>query len=524
LQNDLIDRIQVLSEDIAHRQIEIEEGTFEDNVEDYDGYYEVAPEDISEDQQIDLENLFIEADQLFLANELKLAAKAYRLLLKMFRSDQYEEEGEGYYDEEDETLFSEPLSGLNIRINWRETRSRFARCVYETTTDLDEKARKMLYAMEINAEMFQLRYAPSEEAYPFLHDVYNAKEGEMPQWRAFLELWTLALEKKTNKRAYILYLEAIYELNGMQALAEQVQKYPHPLGYLYWMDRLSQNNAWHDVSLTAQEALLKIPFGVFRTQTAEILAHAGHTIKDNTLILKGIREQFHSDPGDYRLALLIEEASRQNIRNQELEQLLTTIDSDEHIGFRIKILLMLGRIDEAIALLGDVSSLGWSYGDTGVGVFFGGVLTALTRANPQAVMIQNILKRYTQTGYSYEQEDEKSSHKMVTKTFLYQELIDGLKTVSMTETQKQRWLAIALTLGKNRIEAIVSNRHRHAYNRAAEALGALMECYLLNNQKSESLQLLALYKDEKYGSYQAFRSEVTRMMEESELLNPLLRS
>lgn len=516
LDDELLERIRDLKEEIAERQEAIEDGTYYEEYGDYEGYgdyYDEEIEALSDEQREELGTLFAETDHLFLANELELARRAYQSLLNMFDSVGHEDE------EEEETIFYYSFSEYDVNINWRETRSRYCRCVYETSSS-EERIARMLQAMEIDVNQFDSRYAPSEEKYPLLQDVFDAKAGELPDREDFLKAWRDALERYATNRANILFLEAVNWLEGVDGVAREVRKQRAPVGYLYWLDQLTSRQAWQEAGEIAQEALDNIPEGELRAQAAEILSSAGVKTGSQGLVLQGKREGFYSTPNMARLASFIEEADRQDLRNEELENALNLLNTKEHvIPLRVHVLLMLGRLDEASKLVDTEKSLGWSYGGAGIGVLFGGLLTALTHADAQGVTIQTLLKRYAGTGSSYSLYSFKTQESE-TDALILREILQGLQHLPMEESQKQAWLTFAKKMGGGRIDGIVSNQHRKAYDRAAEVLGALMECCLLNEQPGEARALLETYRNQKYKRHSAFRKELDAVLRNSTLLRP----
>lgn len=515
-EDELLERIRELKAEISDRQRAIEDGTYYEeygDYEDYGNYYDEEIEALSGEQRDELQTLFGETDHLFLANELELAEKAYRLLLNMFGSVGPEEE------EEEEEEFYYSMSEYDVKINWRETRARYCRCVYEVCPP-EERVERMREAMQIYDSQFESRYAPSEGNYPQLQDVFDAKAGELPDWEAFLKQWRQALADQTNSRAFVLSLEAVNWLEGVTGVARDVRKRRIPVGYLFWLDQLTSKHLWQEAGEIAQEALDNMPEGSLRAQAADMMNSVGAETGNQGLMLQGRREGFYSTPNMSSLALFLEEAIRQDVRNAELENALSFLNTKEHVvSLKVHVLLMLGRLDEASNQVDTDKSLGWSYGASSVGVFFGGLLTALTHADEQGVAIQTLLKRYAGTGSSYSFyafQPQKSG----TDDLIIREIEQGLQDVPMDETKRQEWLTLAEKLGGDRIDGIVSNQHRKAYDRAAEVLGALMECHLLNNRPTEARALLATYRDEKYRRYSAFRAELNTVMRNSALLRP----
>lgn len=178
---------------------------------------------------------------------------------------------------------------------------------------------------------------------------------------------------------------------------------------------------------------------------------------------------------------------------------------------------MLGRLEEASQLVEMDKALGWTYGATGQGVFFGGVLTALTHADDRGVTINALLQRYSGTQSSYYPgismaPTQKSAPSLV------QKIQQGLHDILLDDAEQERWFALAKKMGGGRIDGIVSNKHRNAYDRAAQVLGALMECCILNDDHAQARSLLNTYRNEKYRRYSAFRAELDTIMRNSAIL------
>jgi hypothetical protein len=514
--NALISKITSLKDEILERQESIEDGSYYDEYGYDEEYDEEYPESLSAEQKKALEALFLESDHLFLSGDLKTAQKAYQSLLSLFSGSQTD----------DEILYE--ISHRDVTLNWRETRARYCRCVYETSAP-EEKISRMLDAMEIDALMFEKRYTPSEESYPMLQDVSDAAPGELADFKNFLKDWKKALQSEKGNRAYTLLLEAILLNEGMDSVAAEVKKRRMPVGYVFWLDKLVSEGKWEDAAIIAQAELENIPDGGLRAQAAEILSAAGKEIGNNPLVLKGVREQFRSLPNEAVLAMLIDHAKEQNAKHAELENALRVLESknSDTYRLRVKILLMLGRLEEAFQIADKSKPLGWSYDRSGIGLVFSGILTALTHADSGAVTVQTLFRRYNSAEYEYldySSHSETPAWKQEEKShdqLIFQEMLQGLRGISLSDSEKQKWFELAKKIGESRIDAIVSEKHRGAYHRAAEVLGALTEYLLMNRQTASAKSLLAMYKDEKYKRHSAFRREVDTVLKNSAVLKKL---
>lgn len=135
----------------------------------------------------------------------------------------------------------------------------------------------------------------------------------------------------------------------------------------------------------------------------------------------------------------------------------------------------------------------------------------------RGVTIHALLHRYA-GGSSLYAFSSPAASDSATNTMILHEIQYGLQHLALEDDQKQKWLAFAENIGGARIDGIVSNQHRKAYNLAAEVLGALMECRLLNDQHSEARLLLETFRNQKYKRHSAFRQELDTVMRNSALL------
>ena len=155
---------------------------------------------------------------------------------------------------------------------------------------------------------------------------------------------------------------------------------------------------------------------------------------------------------------------------------------------------MLGRLGDALAMVKREKSVGWSYGSS-AGVVFGSALSALANFSEQADTINTLLE-----GYADHQSisSERITSEDSISTSFYGEILEGLKQKKFTKSQAADFLAWAEKIGKSRIDHIVSNKHRRAYERAARVLGSLAETYAAMGQKSKAVKILHKYYNEKY--------------------------
>jgi hypothetical protein len=234
----------------------------------------------------------------------------------------------------------------------------------------------------------------------------------------------------------------------------------------------------------------------------------------------GKRERFLSLPGERNLIELLGEAARQNVRLRELDTAIASSVADEDSEVRqgnlhVKMLLMAGRLREAFDEAKGLKSLGWSYGK--VGVVFACILSVLTHNSSKAVTIGAMLEEYAGTSDFYWDDDGGAK-----KRDVYREVLMGLKSVKIDESEVPEYWEWAYKIGRARIEAIVSGQHRNAYDRAARVLGALSEYYALANDKDKARSLMHEFVFVKFPRHNAFRREVKVVASCSTLVQDLL--
>jgi hypothetical protein len=300
------------------------------------------------------------------------------------------------------------------------------------------------------------------------------------------------------------------------------------------MRLLAREQDWSAVAEAATEALpLVSRRRPLRARIAGQLAEAGRKTGRPDWVLDGYRELFFSGPSDARLLRLSEEASRQGARDRELEGALRfiTADHSDLRSLRVKLLLILGRMDEAFEIASGAPSIGWSYSENAAGVLFASVLALLCRDQIDgAPTVQRSLRRQADTqwgAYPLEEESEEGHEDPSApgpQTTVSVEILRALRSVQVSPQREELLMQWAVRLGGDRVEQIVANLHRGAYARAAETLGALAECLLLRGEPDKGLDIVAEYRNRRFSRHRAFRQELDGVIGSSELLRRKLRS
>jgi len=500
-----LDDIEALKESIEERVESIEDGSYWDEPDHWgdDGYYDEEPDYISEDQINELESIFDDAESLFLADRLEAARKVYEPLFRLI----------GFIEER--TYFS-PGQVSDIR----EARARYCRCIYETS-DAVRRLDEFAAAMEVDqfSDYAQNDY---DEDYPLMQDVVDAMPGNMAELESFLPEWKKILSKIALKgRSAVLLLEAVNRLEGIGGVSKLAKKWKNsqPQGYLFWLNILEEENNHPGIVAVSKQGLRALKEGRFRERVATFLIDAARELNDTTNLMLGKRERFFSNMNDQNLLELVDEAIKQNAKNPELSRVIKyfmarkSIDDDEKNLF-IKTLLMSGRLSDALAMVKREKSVGWSY-DSNAGVVFGSVLSVAADYSDKAGTIETLFAGYADRRSIY---SETNSIDDIMKTSFCGEILVGLKSKKFTKAQIAECLKWAEKIGQRRVDHIVSNKHRGAYERAAQVLGSLAETYAAMDQTSKAIKILHKFYNKKYNRFPAFRREVKAVVTGSDLL------
>ena len=500
----ILDDIEALKESIEERIMSIENGNYWDEPDVWgdDGYYEEEPDYISEDQGEELGSFFDDAERLFLDDRLEGARKVYEALFNLIN------------DVKEDASFS-PFDDIDIR----EARARYCRCVYETTnrgTRLDE----FIGAMEVDASNL---YNENEydENYPLMQDVIDAKPGKMEDLESLLPAWKKSLIKRGTKgRPAGLLLETVNRLEGITGVSRLAKEWKNsqPQGYLFWLNILKKENDQKGIIRVSTEGLKALKEGRSRERVAEFMIDAANELNDAKHVLLGKRERFFSYMSDQNLLDLVAESTTQGKRDNELDTVIKFFKARKSINeekdLYARALLMAGKLNEAVAMAKKEKSVGWSYGNS-AGIVFGSILSVLADHSEKAGTIKTLLSGYANNISVY---SERFSIDDGKGTSFYGEIIKGLKQKEETKSQAAEYLSWAEKIGKMRIDHIVSNKHRRAYERAAQVLGSLAEAYIAMDKKSKAVKILHKYYNEKYNRFSAFRREVKAIVKNSDIL------
>lgn len=503
-EEDIFDGIEALKESIQERIELIEDGEYHE-LEDFDDYdsYDDNPEEVSQEQMDELESYFYDAGQYFLNGKLETAGKIYEALFALI-------------EEAD-------IKHLLYEINILEERARFCRCVYELTPE-PHRVDALLKAM--NPDFEESALMSSRENYPALKDVMDTLVEPLPDFETFLPEWEAALSQSVGIpgfRRASLWLEAVSLRNDFEKISELARTWAdqQPYGYIFWLEQLEPRKSWTETAAVSREALSIISPGEQRAKVAGHLITAGEQLDDKELILEGKRELFFSTPTYHSLVKFINEAEKNNLRQQELDKAAEYLDQAEDRihskdDMHITALIMGGRIKQAFTRSKDAAPVGWSYSSSS-GLLFSSALYLYGRMNDQCSVISTLIEDYADR-YFVEVFDHDFSDRDDLEGECLRQIMQGLAMTKLSDAELKRYFQWAVKLGEKRINHIVSNKYRKAYDRAAKVLVAMAEAYAAIDDNQKAVSMLKKYYHQLFNRFSAFRSEVREVLDMSEIL------
>ncbi|MCL2286271.1 MAG: hypothetical protein FWC32_07885 [Firmicutes bacterium] len=470
--NDFIEKIGSYEIEARYNYYEYWHGDFE-----YEGW-----ELINDDGFInDFINCYKAAETLLINARFPAAATAFRLLFDAIYK--FDEEN-AYCDDGDlslDTFFSEKWINLDYR------RLKALRG-YSSLMSQDKNLPNELEAI---FSMYSCRYNAI-----MLEEALNAGSEPIPNLEAVLLKWLKMLYTKPPETASPYVKEVAILLKNRQIMIDFVSStgLKSPAAYLDLCACLSIEKA------PVSEIISYGKTGLENTDTnannreklATFVADLSKEAGDTATYEYAILERFYTS-GCLRNYVPILATNSADMNALALA-VLSQKNSNSADNYIIQILNQ--NYDAAFnAIKRDKKSLGWS--DSLKGDLFPFFLGLLSRFDSDAVIVKSLItSRFGEIG--------DTAYKL-----LYQNLGE------ITVEQDNEWYKWCVKEIEKRVDGIVSNQHRGAYNRAAELLVALCEVSDLRKAERPSFLLDTYMK--KYPRHSAFKGEVRTVLGKSRL-------
>ena len=472
----------------------------------------------------DMDDLFARASEMYLAGRRDLAAEAYGKLLHAFELE--EETGHFCGEGSPDSLVATDVT---------EAKARYLRCIYETSSSEDRVARMI-------EETKSLYYIGEEIE---LADIINADTKPLSDEEEFLREWIVGLKALDSEEVPVhrhhwwrpLLREAVVlqdDVNGLAELARESGDV-HPEAYQEWVVSLWQSGDSHSAISAAREGVERIVNSGQKVRLADALATMAAREGDSTLALAARRESWRALPTLRPLLLYCGEGTpdRQVLDARLSEELAGASSGSYTIPSalyhsegtpRLHLLLhLLAQDYDAVVRQGDkMKPIGWSSSEhPGMVVFPFLTLAAsgMTDRPDEGSSLAHMLDEMAITL------SNRSSHGPLLpdtmdepiESMLGRILLDTLSCHPVTSEDRTSYLDMAKRIAKKRIDSIVSNTYRGAYERAARLAVAVGEAISLRGSSSDGMEFAVSFRAD-YPRHIAFRTELEKLIEHSPYL------
>lgn len=493
----------------------VDEGSYGEAQGEDDDFYDEEQADESWASEVD--EFMQRAHSCMTEGNHALARDAYAMLFKIL--DKGEESGHlpGSYD---------PYGMLDMDIN--EARSSYLLSVYFSSPE-DSLATNMFECMNYFGHHVGDDFS--------LKSVVGAGLTPLPAFDEFLKSWIDLLSGKGNGFARYLLREAVVLSRGEAGIADLARKEGlyHPSAYVEWIKMLEKKGDFSEMENAAREGLENVPRDYkMRARIGEYLARAGEYLGDGDAQLSGFREAFYSQPSLDHLLSLLNVTESPNGYQKEIDASISRIDSLIHQNgnerylepitdretekssatelLLVETFLLGGRYREGLVAVLDKKSLGWSYGMNPKGLvlsFFLRLLAGDVGNHPAPnveLMWKDMAGSAAEFPFAVQNEGESFRNAME----------NVFRSINLSSDEKGEYLGWCIEETAKRVDAIVGEKHRNSYNKAALLLVASAE--VLNNEGDfkAGKDLVEEYRM-KYHRYSAFQAELRNSLRVSGL-------
>ncbi len=500
---ELLDRIGEFADRVAAGEYAGDE-----EFEDYSGYSGYSDGYAWRDDEAapwvpEAERLFADIGDVFVTDDLETARTAYERLLATF----------GLGVGADGVLEMWRLESTDVP----ETLARYLRCVYETTP-----VAKRPTAVHAAYLCISGRDGLT------LANLSTSRPNPLPDLEAFLPGWIEALlgapEAQPERQLVALLVEAATLRGGVDELAGLARRPgPHQGGVgLARIDALTAAGRWADARSAAQETLADLAVrSAHKAEAADRLADLNLRLEDVSGALAARRRAWSCGPTRVRLLALASAGRAAGVQSEVLvDEADALLAAGRPVTDRLgcELLLLAGRLDDAVSALRSSNPLGWSRATHPGPVVLPFLWAAALGAAPAEAshvgrMFADIdrdrdplglFDPWIPTGGDPSGRDGRSDDATLSLTTL---LVDVVRSLDVDADRRDRYLGIAAEVADARINAIVSGKHRGAYERAAQLAHAHAEILTSIGRVDEGRVYLAAVRG-RFPRHVAFRGEL----------------
>ena len=381
-----------------------------------------------------------------------------------------------------------PLNSGSEKMQFIEDFSRLIRCIYLTESMPNRPEAMYRYMREGVFSCEEVN----------IHSMIVCAKEPLEGINEFLPLWQeyLLKEPVTIKTSHFIR-EAAKISGGLEEIKKLAfahgEKYPE--AYIDWIYiEKSENRDITDTCLYAIEQVKKSGVGV---SICEHLAEQAEKNKDTKNCLIAWKKAFGHEKELKHLILMLKYSKIEGCYRESLAYALdetkhSTAKADKgdmafHIG------LLSGEIEEVFNSCKDSGGLGWSFQNSRVPVFAGFLMKCFSKGKESTKEIDVFWHYYTSN-----LDESREYNKLIS---------DSIKSLELSAAEKEKYYRWCENICGKRVDEIVSNKHRGAYDRAAMALAACAEAKSALYGAQEGAALIEKYL-QKYPKHNKFKAAV----------------
>lgn len=478
----------------------------------------------------EIDDLFGQIEEFYESGDYAIAREAYESLLNIYRGG-LEESWFSGYDHDD-------MIGTDID----EVRLKYLRCIYLTEAEgFSSRTRALFEAISrLSFDALDIN----------IHGMINVSTEDLPELDQFGQQWIDYLEKQKEGRVTANLLKEAVRLfqgtKGLEALSME-KGLQFPGSFVEWLDALKKERNYEEMVRAATLGLERLPDHLsIRARIADYLHDAATHLKRKDLIDESLKEALYASPSIDRLLNLLDQAKdaeqRTDLLNGALDRFgaikkrkmrsgrsswdfdrspdLQENDVPENLDMYCH--LLKGDYSKVVSLVKLSKPLGWSSKDNLNALAVPFLLYARwNRVRKLTENMADLWRDATSIPFSfydaYGDRGEITGSKSPESRFRNY-LQNVLEDFPIPEKELAEYFHIAEKAALKRIDAIVGNKHRKSYWKAAQLLLAVAEVYWSNGEEADGQKLIDRIK-ERYYRYSAFRSELRTKAKKSRLFS-----
>jgi tetratricopeptide (TPR) repeat protein len=348
---------------------------------------------------------------------------------------------------------------------------------------------------------------------------------------AFLPDWISALKgvrqdpRGWGREARRLLREAVElhaGVDGLGQLARQTGA-DHPEAYHDWVGLLVRMERPGEAIRAAREGVNRIRDDAYRARLADRLALLASGESELELAVEATRNAWRASPTQVRLLHMIAAAEAADMRDAVLAREASAVlrpDWNHSDALACRLLLLVGRHEEAATRFQRASALGWGRADHAGSVVLPFLLLGSTELPepPRGSAIESFWKDLDNTGRNYfdrrvlldRMAEGETSTRLFENERPYSDLLrEALSLHPIPEVSRPRMLAVAQLKVEAVVREILHGQHRRGQTMAARMAAAVGEAIALQRREDGLVFVRGLRKE-----YRRYGGFVERLAEE----------